>query len=306
LKRGIFHKRSIDVCLDGMVFATPMRPTTLVFAPGEEIVVAVPKHSAGEVGEYQFLFRIEGYVEDSPKRAEQLFGRAAWRHIYRLASATTIRPFSLDELITRAGDRGDLIWERYHGQTQHHRIVRDIFPEDEPLFRAFLQPGTEPVWTASAIVDDHELAPIRRRVRERSPADIVRRLRAMDKQSETTPPGKQYRPGRSQKRNAEFTELVRALYDYRCQVCGIQLCDRDGKPGRSQVHHFEGWDGDRSDRTDNVICVCPNDHARFELGVLRWKGGELQGWADGAWGARELALDRHLLVNLGSEADVIA
>jgi hypothetical protein len=88
VKRGIFHKRSIDVCLDEMVFATPMRPTTLVFAPGEEIVVAVPKHAAGDVGEYQFLFRIDGYQEDNPTRADKLFGRGAWRHIYTLASAT--------------------------------------------------------------------------------------------------------------------------------------------------------------------------------------------------------------------------
>lgn len=302
VKRGIFHKRSIDVCLDEMVFATPMRPTTLTFTAGEEIVVAVPKHSASGDGEYQFIFRVEGYLEDSPKRAEELFGRPAWRHIYRLASATTIQPFSLDNLIALAGDRGDLIWERYHGQTQHHRIVRTVFEEDEPLFRVLLKPGTEPIWSASAIVDDHELNATRRRVRERSPADLVRRLRAIDKQSHTTPPGKQYRPGRSQKRNAEFTELIRALYHYRCQVCGIQISDRDGKPGRSQVHHFEHWDGDHSDRIDNVICLCPNDHARFELGVLRWTAVGLEEWAADAWRARTLILDHHLLVKLSAKS----
>lgn len=306
MKRGIFHKRSIDVCLDEMVFATPIRPTTLVFEAGEEIVVAVPRHAAAGIGEYQFLFRVDAYEGDNPERAEKLFGRAAWRHIYRLGSATTIDPFSLDNVVALAGDRGDTIWERYHGQTQHHRIVRDVFPEDEPLFRALIRPGTEPVWSASAIVDDHELARTRRHARERTPADIVRRLKTMDKQSRATEPGKQYRAGRSQKRNTEFTELVRALYDYRCQVCGLQICDPDGHPGRAQVHHLERWDGDNSDRLDNAICVCPNDHARFEIGVLRWGSSGLQEWSGGAWHERALAVDRHLRVNLTVEPGVAA
>jgi hypothetical protein len=203
-----------------------------------------------------------------------------------------------------AGDRSDEIWERYHGQTQHHRIVRDVHPEDEPLFRAFLRPGTEPVWVASSIVDEHELGPVRRRARERTPADIVRRLRAMNKQSEATPPGKQYRPGRTQKRNAEFTGLIRALYSYRCQVCGIQICDRDGQPGRCHVHHLDPWDRDHSDRLDNVMCVCPNDHARFEIGVLGWTDSGLEEWAESAWQPRVLVVDQHLLVKLTLDGGV--
>jgi hypothetical protein len=80
VKRGIFHKTSIDVCLAEMILATPIRPTTLIFTAGEEIVVAVPKHAAGAVGEYQFLFRVDDYEGDSPEKADRLFGRRAWRH----------------------------------------------------------------------------------------------------------------------------------------------------------------------------------------------------------------------------------
>jgi hypothetical protein len=298
VKRGIFHKTSIDVCLAEMVLATPIRPTTLVFAAGEEIVVAVPKQTAGDAGEYQFLFRVHGYEGDDPDKAERLFGRRAWRHFYRLGSATTVIPFSLDDVIGMAGPRGPEIWERYHGQTQHHRIIRDVYPEDEELFRAFLQPGTEPVWAATPVANENELSPIRRRARERTRDQVIRRLLTLSRQNARTEPGRQYRPGRSQRRSTEFTELVRSLYDDTCQVCGLQLRDADGRPGRSQTHHFERWDGDFSDRMDNVICVCPNDHARFELGVLRWMDGELQEWGTAGWRSKELALDIHLATPL--------
>jgi HNH endonuclease len=296
VKRAIFHKRSIDVCVDELVVATPIGPTALVFVPGEEMVVAVPK-STTAIGEYQFLFRVETYMGESSTRAEKLFGRPAWRHFYRLASATSISPFALDDVIALAGNRGGEIWERYHGQTQHHRIIRHIYSEDEPLFRQFIHAATEPVWVASAVVEANDVAVVRRRARERTKADIVRRLLAMDRQSRSTPPGKQYRPGKSQRRNSEFAELVRALYDDKCQVCGIQILDLEGVPRRSHVHHFEPWNGDHSDRVENVICVCPNDHARFELGVLTWAKGELLR-RDNGWRTSALVVDLHLTVRL--------
>jgi HNH endonuclease len=297
VKRAIFRKRSIDVCVDEQVLATPIGPAALMFSPGEDVVVAVPKNTTAAAGEYQFLFRVETYLGEDAQRAEKLFGRPSWRHFYRLGSATSISPFSLDDVIAFAGVRGSEIWERYHGQTQHHRIIRHIQLEDEPLFRHFINRATEPVWVPSAVVEANAVATVRRRVRKRSKENIVRRLLVMDRQSRNTPPGKQYRPGRSQKRNAEFSELVRALYDDRCQVCGIQLLDVEGVPRRSQVHHFEPWNGDRSDRIDNVICVCPNDHARFEIGVLRWANGELYEW-DESWRTSPLAVDVHLAVRL--------
>jgi hypothetical protein len=168
VKRAIFRKRSIDVCLDQEVLATPIGPAALVFVPGEEVVVAVPKNTTKAAGEYQFLFCVETYLGENATRAEKLFGQPAWRHFYRLASATSISPFSLDDVIALGGaDRGSEIWERCHGQTQHHRIIRHIQLEDEPLFRHFIQTATEPVWVASAVVEANEVAAVRRRVRKR-------------------------------------------------------------------------------------------------------------------------------------------
>lgn len=298
MKRGIFHKRSIDVCLDELLLATPIRPTTLVFDPGEEVVVAVPKSMASGVGEYQFLFRVEGYIGDDPERAQAVFGRAAWRHFYRLASAAAIAPFALDDVIALAGDRGPEIWERYHGQTQHHRIIRTIYLEDAPLFSELIEPATEPVWVASPVVDDNEQSVITARVRDLTTTDIVRRLKTMDKQNRGTPPGKQYRAGKSQKRNAEFTELVRALYAHTCQVCGLQLLDANGVPRGSEVHHLEPWQGDHSDRLDNVICLCPNDHKRFTLKTFAWSSEGLRVFDNGELSLVKLAVDLHLQTKL--------
>jgi HNH endonuclease len=304
VKRGIFHKRSIDVCVGELIFATPLRPETLVFAAGEQIVVAVPKNMSGGVGEYQFLFTVEEYEGDNPDRADALFGRPAWRHLYRLGAATTIDPFSLDDLVAAAGPRGDEVRERYRGQTQHHRIVRDVYAEDEPLFQTFIHPHTEPVWIASGTADDNELAPTRRKARQRTRDDIVRRLKTINRASAGTTPGKQYRPGKSQKRNAEFTELIRALYEDTCQVCGTQLLGPNGIPRRSQVHHIEPWNGDHSDRLDNVICLRPNDHALFEIKTLRWQNDTLSKWEAGAWVDRPLAVDLHLTVPINAALPV--
>jgi hypothetical protein len=65
----------------------------------------------------------------------------------------------------------------------------------------------------------------------------------------------------------------------------------------AHTHHFEPWNGDASDRLDNVICVCPNHHAMFELGSLRWDDGLLE-WTHDGWAARSLDLDAHLTVKL--------
>src|SRR5205814_420039 len=97
-----------------------------------------------------------------------------------------------------------------------------------------------------------------------------------------------------QKRRRQFVSLLRVLYEAHCQVCGKRLSSRDGVTTISQVHHLSPWDGDRSDRLDNVICVCPNDHALFSLGSLRWNGDRLETCRAGGWVRSELAIDFHL------------
>ena len=65
-------------------------------------------------------------------------------------------------------------------------------------------------------------------------------------------------------------------------------------------YHLEAWDGDRSERLDNVMCVCPNDHARLALGVYVWRSGALNGWNGTEWSPVALAMDKHLAPSLGA------
>lgn len=98
----------------------------------------------------------------------------------------------------------------------------------------------------------------------------------------------------------EFTTLVKALYEGRCQVCGEQIADPAGARLAVQVHHLERWDGDRSDRLDNAMVVCPNDYARFELGLYVWTTDGLRAWDGQEWELKALALDKHLTVKLAA------
>ena len=124
----------------------------------------------------------------------------------------------------------------------------------------------------------------------------------MDKQNASLSPGKEYRQGKTQARNRTFVALVRALYGGTCQVCGMTLASPDGARLGAQVHHLEPWTGGHSDRLTNVICVCRNHHALFELGAMKWVKGELQVWAEDGWKPQSLAIDQHLTVPLSKAA----
>ncbi len=299
MKRGIFRRQSIEICIEHQVLATPITPAALVFTPGEEMVVATTRAEAA-LGEYQFVFTIGEHLGEDPVRAGALFGRPSWKHLYALDSVTAIRPFSLADVVAAAGTRGPDVEYRYKGQTQHHRIIRTIEAEDEGLWRALLVPGSEPATSAAAVVEANAVAGATRAANTLTDEEIVRRLRRLSSQNGKLGKGRAYRVGKSQRRNREFAALIRALYGSRCQVCGTQIADSAGTRTAAHVHHFTPWDGDRSDRLDNVICVCPNDHARFELGVYLWDSGTLSAWDGAGWTSLALTLDRHLTVTLGA------
>lgn len=294
MKRAIFRRENIQINQDLLLVSTPIAPDVLAFRDGEEMVVALPKSAAGGTGEYQFLYRIQAFLGEDSEQAERLFKRPAWRYFYALESVAAIEPFSLEQVMAAAGARSRVVWERYHGQTQHHRIIRTIEAEDEPLFRELIVVKSDPVRSvtgqiaANAAVTDVKAA--RRRTRQ----ELIRRLRTLDRENRTNDEGKERRAALRQKRSREFVSLLRALYDDRCQICGKRLSSPDGATATSQVHHLSPWDGDRSDRLDNVICVCPNDHALFTLGALRWNAGGLEAWHEGEWVETDLAIDFHL------------
>jgi hypothetical protein len=66
-------------------------------------------------------------------------------------------------------------------------------------------------------------------------------------------------------RDTKMTQVIKAKYKNRCQVCGKRM---KIKPGvfYSEAHHLKPLGGGHkgSDVQDNILCLCPNHHALFD------------------------------------------
>lgn len=67
-------------------------------------------------------------------------------------------------------------------------------------------------------------------------------------------------------RDTQQTRAIKAIYDYRCQVCGIRL---EGSAGPyAEAAHIRplGTPHDGPDTLDNMLCLCANHHVLFDYG----------------------------------------
>lgn len=66
-------------------------------------------------------------------------------------------------------------------------------------------------------------------------------------------------------RDPDVTRRIKQLYRNTCQICCIQLQTATGP--YSEAAHIRplGSPHDGADRLDNVLCLCPNCHKRFDL-----------------------------------------
>jgi putative restriction endonuclease len=69
-------------------------------------------------------------------------------------------------------------------------------------------------------------------------------------------------------RNTAVTQWVKALYDFRCQVCGLQLETAAGPYAEGGHLRPVGRPHNGPDTADNVLCLCPNDHVRLDRGTI--------------------------------------
>jgi predicted HNH restriction endonuclease len=122
---------------------------------------------------------------------------------------------------------------------------------------------------------------------------ILRKLKKLDRQNSGSSGGTR-KPALRQNRNRRMAGLLKQLYGWKCQLCGLKLASPDARRHDIHVHHLDGWDGLRSDRLSNLVCVCPNHHALLGLGALQFREGRLLEWTDGAWVERKLEVDFHL------------
>jgi putative restriction endonuclease len=69
-------------------------------------------------------------------------------------------------------------------------------------------------------------------------------------------------------RDTAQTRQIKALYEHRCQICGIRLECPAGP--YSEAAHIRplGAPHDGPDTKDNILCLCPNHHVLFDNGAV--------------------------------------
>lgn len=69
-------------------------------------------------------------------------------------------------------------------------------------------------------------------------------------------------------RDTEAASSLKRRYHYRCQVCGLQIQEALGRY-YIEVHHIRPLGGghDGMDNHSNMLVVCPNHHAMFDLWI---------------------------------------
>jgi putative restriction endonuclease len=61
---------------------------------------------------------------------------------------------------------------------------------------------------------------------------------------------------------------VKALHGHRCQVCGETLFVGSGAYAEGAHIRPLGTPHNGPDSVSNILCLCPNDHVRFDLGAI--------------------------------------
>ncbi|MFF2778237.1 YDG/SRA domain-containing protein [Streptomyces sp. NPDC058052] len=95
---------------------------------------------------------------------------------------------------------------------------------------------------------------------------------------DTTQPPQEPEPGERPDRRAVMTQRivrstkranrVKELHDYTCQVCALRIATPTGAYAEAAHVRPLGRPHNGPDRTDNILCLCPNHHVAFDFGML--------------------------------------
>jgi len=69
-------------------------------------------------------------------------------------------------------------------------------------------------------------------------------------------------------RETKTSQFIKKLYKDTCQICGIQI--RSAVSTYSEAAHIKslGKPHNGPDTKENIICLCPNHHKMFDLGII--------------------------------------
>lgn len=69
-------------------------------------------------------------------------------------------------------------------------------------------------------------------------------------------------------RDTKQSKEIKKHYGYACQICGIKISTPAGFYAEAAHIRALGAPHDGPDTSDNIICLCPNHHVMFDLGVF--------------------------------------
>jgi putative restriction endonuclease len=69
-------------------------------------------------------------------------------------------------------------------------------------------------------------------------------------------------------RSTVISRKVKRLHRSNCQICGRRIEIATGAYAEGAHIRPLGRPHDGSDVLENILCLCPNDHVRFEFGAL--------------------------------------
>jgi putative restriction endonuclease len=69
-------------------------------------------------------------------------------------------------------------------------------------------------------------------------------------------------------RDPKLGKWIKSLYEYKCQVCGIQINTSAGYYAEAAHIKAIGEPHNGPDTIDNLLCLCPNHHLMFDKGVF--------------------------------------
>jgi putative restriction endonuclease len=73
-------------------------------------------------------------------------------------------------------------------------------------------------------------------------------------------------------RDTATVRRIKALHDYRCQLCGIRIETPAGPFAEGAHIRPLGRPHNGPDSKDNILCLCPNHHVLFDTGAITVSG----------------------------------
>jgi len=69
-------------------------------------------------------------------------------------------------------------------------------------------------------------------------------------------------------KESQYTQRIKKMYDFTCQICGTRLETPIGPYAESTYIKPVGKPHDGPDREDNILCLCPNHRILFTFGAI--------------------------------------